>query len=80
MIAVYVAFTRVPDVFVQLLACVMLIALPQLSLEGACAYRKIGRETHKKRAKKMCKQNLDLIAWIWLVLGYQITTRKSTKQ
>ena len=46
-IAVYVAATEVPDILVQVAPCVMLMADPQLSLEG-CANKILGIQIKRK--------------------------------
>jgi hypothetical protein len=61
-IAVYVAPVKVPDVLVQLLACVILMADAQLSLEG-CANKIVGIQMNSTIGKNRIGDK-HLIVWI----------------
>jgi hypothetical protein len=61
--AVYVAFTEVPDVLVQMAPCVMLIADAQLSLAG-CANKIVGIQMKRRTIIKKRIGDMNLIVWI----------------
>jgi hypothetical protein len=62
-IVVYVAFTEVPGILVQLPPCVILIADAQLSLEG-CANKIVGIQMNSKAKNKKRIGDKNLIVWI----------------